>query len=151
MKRAASVLLSAACLLLLAGCGDSRGPDPLQPESDHNPHAVNLSLTLDDGKKWQVDAHTRDSAARMAKLIGDAAPIDSLDDARPLAASFDGEIQSLIQGCTMTGPAHDQLHLVLAALLPKVGELKVKTDPEDLRQTQREIRSILDAYGRYFE
>ena len=152
MKRLASVLFSAGCLLLLPGCGeDSHGPAPPRHESDHDLHATGLTLELDNGHKWQVDEHTRRSAAEMAGLIGDAAPVNSVDDARTLATAFDEELQNLIQGCTMKGPAHDQLHLFLAALFPRVEELSVKTDLEELRETQLEIRSLFDAYERYFQ
>jgi len=51
----------------------------------------------------------------------------------------------------MIGPAHDQLHVFLTALFPKVAELKNKTDVKELRTVREEIASLFDAYQEHFE
>ena len=144
MRRFALVALSAGLLLLLSGCGqDVPVPAPRRVEG--------LTLELDAGRKWQVDDHTRGSAAAMTALLDDATPIDSVDDARSLAAELDEELQTLIAGCTMTGPAHDQLHGVLAALFPRLKILKEETDLTKLQATRQELGSIFDSYEYHFE
>ncbi len=142
MNPIASVLLTAAGLLFPSGGSN-------EPANDHDTFV--LKLELNDGQKWQVDEHTRASVGAMTRLIVEASPIHSVEDARTLAAAFDVELKNLIQGCTMTGPAHDQLHLVLAALFPRVQTLKVKTERAELQETQREIRSIFEAYEAAFQ
>ncbi len=151
MNRGSSSLAVIICILLcLAGCHHSE--DHGQHEPGHDRHAsAELQLTLNEGEKWQVDEHTRGSAARITQLVSDSAPIASVEDARALAARLDGELNTLVQGCTMTGPAHDQLHVFLVALFPKVEELKAKTDVEDLRGAGEEIGLLLAAYESHFE
>ena len=84
-------------------------------------------------------------------LIESPAHIESVHDIKALATAFDDELGVLVRGCTMTGPAHDQLHVFLTALFPKVAELKNKTDVKDLRTIREEIASFFDAYQEHFE
>lgn len=151
MHRGASELAAITCLLLcLAGCGHTP-EDHGQHESGHAGHAFGLQLTLNEGEKWPVDEHTRVSAARLTELVGDSEPLLSVEDARTLAEELDEELDSLVKGCTMTGRAHEQLHVFLVALFPKVEELKTRTDVEDLRIARAEIGALLAAYEEHFE
>ena len=155
MNKVAASGLSVACLwisLVLAGCGSESAsvtPALEQPISKSAP--MDLPLELDNGKKWQVDEHTRVSAAGMTQYIREAAPIASVEDARTLGSGIEEQLKGLIQGCTMTGPSHDQLHVFLAALFPRVAKLKKEADLELLRTTQQEIGSLFDAYQDHFE
>lgn len=155
---------AAALLLALFGCThesehasrhDEAGHEPADAtdhqQTDHDGHAgVDLELALDDGKKWQVDDHTRRSAAAMIERVHGTPPFTTVDDARAMHAALDAELKQLIAGCTMEGAAHDQLHVVLAALFPRLNALKSETDVETLDATRIEIASILDAYRRHF-
>ena len=87
----------------------------------------------------------------MIELVERTAPFTSVDDARTMAASLDEELQSLIAGCTMQGAAHDQLHVVLAALFPRLGDLQSVEEVAALDTTRGEIASIFEAYERHFE
>ncbi len=171
MRPRSSSLSFLACIsLCLTGCGHGKhgsaehGPaehgsaehgSAEHGSAEHGPgqegHGSELGLTLDDGEKWQVDEHTRASAARLAALAGGAEPFRSAQDAHALAESLDRELDLLVQKCTMTGPAHDQLHVFLVAFIPRVAELKEKTEIEDLRRIRAEIGSLLEAYAAHFE
>ena len=96
-------------------------------EASHEGHDGEMQLTLNDGTKWTVDDHTQASAERLAKLAAEAPAIDSQDAARALGKVLDEELDVLVKGCTMTGPAHDQLHVFLTAFIPQVEKLKNET------------------------
>ncbi len=51
----------------------------------------------------------------------------------------------------MTGPAHDQLHVFLVALFPRVEALMKEPDTGALEQAREEIGSLLKAYSDHFE
>ncbi len=119
--------------------------------ADHESHGSELELALDDGEKWQVDEHTRASSARLAALVGDAQTPASAEDARALGAALDAELDLLVQGCTMTGPAHDQLHVFLTAFIPQVTALKEVAEAGDAQPIREEIGSLLEAYEAHFE
>ena len=129
--------------------GDDSGHD--SHDSGHESHGSELELTLNDGEKWQVDEHTRLSAARLSSLVGGFETIASVADARDLSEKLDQELDVLVKGCTMTGAAHDQLHVFLLALFPKVTDLQEKTDVSDLQRIREEIGSVLEAYAEHFE
>ncbi len=164
MSRSITLAALICSLLIMAGCGhhpeghddhasghDAQGADHAAQGADHETHSYGLQLQLNDGQKWPVDDHTRLSAQKLAELMAGSEPLQSVDDARALADKLNEELKSLIQGCTMTGPAHDQLHLFLAALLPKVEELKTQTEIEPLQDIRTNIDSLIVAYEQHFE
>ncbi len=62
-------------------------------------------------------------------------------------ATIRGEINELIQGCTMTGEAHNQLHRYLMVYIPAVeamahGGTKAQADS---------VGMLLELYPKYFE
>ena len=161
MKATASTLV---VLLCLSACHHdqahsgheadhgSHGSEPRpSSEAEHGSEHSELQLTLDDGRKWPVDEHTRISAEKIAKLVRDAPVIRSPDDARALGEALDEELDVLVKGCTMTGPAHDQLHVFLVALIPRVEALSTETDVDALGRIREEIGSLLEAYETHFE
>jgi hypothetical protein len=110
-----------------------------------------MALELNDGEKWPVDEHTRRSAAKITDLVTASDHLQSVDEARLLAGDIDKELGQLVQGCTMTGPAHDQLHIWLVALFPKVAELKEHDHVADLQKTRDDISDLLQDYSAHFE
>ena len=141
-------VLSAA-LLGLTGC-DHHGDHGSAHESGHGDLATS-KLALNDGEKWPVDEHTRAAASRISALVSAAKPAPSALEARELAGKLGGELDLLISGCTMTGAAHDQLHIFLVGFFGEVEKLKVKEDPQELRLARSEIDALLEAYEEHFE
>lgn len=138
----------------VAGCGHGSHEDHgdhAQHASEHGTEAGLPTLQLNDGKKWQVDDHTRQAATKLQGTLAAIQSIATVDQARGLAAQFDEGLAELIRGCTMTGPAHDQLHVFLAMLMPKVGALKETDDVATLEGVRRDMVAVFDAYQRHFE
>ncbi len=129
---------------------------------DHAAHAApaaaagpgGLALVLDDGKKWTLDDPTRASAARLRGLVEAAGADDqALTDAAAiggLAAALKAELDTMISGCTMQGPAHDQLHRFLSAFMPAVDALAAETDPAVARQRLADLRTMLIRFDAHF-
>ena len=115
---------------------------PIAPRAGSD--ALPEAFPLDDGKKWQMDEHTRASVGRLGGLLDGAG-----DDLGALADAFDAEIQVLIKGCTMTGPAHDQLHVFLMAFIPRVEGLR--QGGEAAKATLAEIKTLFERYHVAFE
>lgn len=175
MKTTSSKLaVLAGILLYLPGChghdsqghgshghgadhGDDEGhaapQDPAHTEhgASHASPVGGLQLALDDGKKWQVDESTRESATRLAALVDGAQTLGTVEDARALGQALDQELDTLVKGCKMTGPAHDQLHVFLLALFPRVEALEEKTELAGLQLARTEIGELLEAYETHFE
>jgi hypothetical protein len=154
-------LLCGLVLLLLAltaGCGgDDTGHDAGsagagQATSGHarkaaaEPAPLTHDLHLNGVEKWQMDEHTRTVFTKMTgRLEG-----KSGDDAavwKQAAGELNDDITELIQGCTMQGPAHDELHKYLVLYIPAVDKLAAS----NTKQSAERVQELLDLYPDYFE
>lgn len=135
----------------LWGCDHHDAEGDHEGHGSHDGHEQPLALKLNNGEKWAVDDHTRQTATRITEVVAASGELNSADEARSLAARLDEELNLLVQGCTMTGPAHDQLHVFLVALFPKVAVLKEAEDVEHLQKTRDEINELLAAYAEHFK
>lgn len=150
-----TVCMFASCLFL-ASCGEEQ-PSPQSAEDVPTPagHAQTKSsdgviegLTLNDGRKWEMDEHTRSAFASMA----DTFPADGLaslnsEQLKEAGAVLQGQLTGLIRGCTMQGAAHDQLHVFLTGFMPAVKALSENGQPADAET----VKLYLEGYDEYFE
>jgi len=151
----AAALLAAACLMSCANDGaesESGNAEETSASEVSAPEDAAIArlarLELDNGNKWVMDDHTRTIFAEMAATFQDSDP-SSLDDEgrRDVGTSLQAQLKELIRGCTMTGTAHDQLHVFLAGYIPAISALAESGQVEDARTLKR----YLDGYGEYFE
>ncbi len=154
--------LIAICLvasgMLLISCGDKSGETENEatetattehPADTQHTHATSEDgLVLNDGKKWQMDDHTRGAFATMASSLK-GVDVTGLDTAalKKVGDKLMEDLNALIQGCTMTGPDHDQLHVYLMAYIPAVTALQESGLVADAKKVQH----YLTIYGDYFE
>jgi hypothetical protein len=130
-------------LLSFSGCDNSTDtPKQSACESckDCGPSEPSqTSPTLNDGKKWKVDAHTNKIFTNIQNIIS--------KNKKPLAKNIQNEIQSLIKGCTMKGEAHNQLHNYLMKLIPAVDDLSKNNNEKNLSS----VKDIMSIYPKVFE
>jgi hypothetical protein len=117
-------------------------------EHPHTAAVQDDDLVLNEGAKWQMDDHTRASFVQMAASFEkvDTAALDTAG----LKLAGDGlkkDLEGLIQGCTMTGADHDQLHVYLMKYIPAVTALQESGSVADAKMVQH----YLSIYGDYFE
>lgn len=151
-------LLAGALLLAVAvtpACKHDHDHGPGADHSHDDDHAkssrhkgpdgkIPKAFELDDGKKWQMDDHTRASIKRMNELVTNAG-----DDHPALAAALEAELEVLIKGCTMKGPSHQQLHVFIAALFGRFAALK--KGGKDGGIALLETRTLFERYQVAFE
>ncbi len=105
-------------------------------------------LSLNNGKKWQMDEHTRKSFLSMEKLFSD---IDvnnlSKENLKKYGSDLRADINTLIQGCEMQGDAHDQLHTFLMPYIDIVDHLSENGEIEEAIKIQRYLKT----YKEFFE
>ncbi len=101
-------------------------------------------VALDAGRKWQMDEHTRNSIARMKQLVAG-------DETDTLGKSLAGEFLDLMKVCTMQGPAHDQLHVFLNELMPRILALPDDGNDKKFKAEKEKIQNLLQEFGQYFE
>ena len=133
--------LALAPILAAPGCSRDAGA-----EQAADPLAF---LQLDGGKRWLADDHTRNSIAAMAAAMQAAAGDESPGRTRALGRQLQDLGDLLLQGCTMTGPAHDALHGYLGVLLPDVGRM-ASDDAAVAAKARAEVASVLARFGSWF-
>ncbi len=95
-----------------------------------------------------MDDHTRSMFAKMASsfLNSDYADLEEAD-LKKAGAGLQVNINELIQGCSMEGDAHDQLHAYLNGYIPAVTDLSESGQMKDAREVARYLKK----YSDYFE
>lgn len=150
-------LVTVTLLLLLTALSCDEIKEHLQSHSGHNHQhqqsSTNGELSLDHGKKWAADQSTRSHIQAMQ------ASVEKIERARTNTAAADfstlkrdlqSEVEQLIQGCQMNGPAHDQLHLFLGGLNGQIDQLDA-TEPEKARAAFDEVKHRLESFSSYFD
>ena len=160
MRRALRERVLRACHLVLAvavfvSCSgepvDESDPPVVVDEAAAASHSSSaavdpLVISSNDGQKWKMDEHTRASFAKMDALflgIAHAEPESLMQAARQLQ----DEINELTRGCTMIGPAHDELHVYLRGYIPAVARLAAT----GLQEDADEVTRYLVLRGDYFD
>ena len=144
-----SVLVTAAAM---TSCKHDHGDVHQRSEDSHAAHSDQttepVKLALNHGRKWKMDDHTRSSFAEMASSFSysDRTPLEE-EDLKRAGVQLQTQIKDLIQGCTMSGEAHDQLHVYLSGYMPVVKALAQSGGVEHAQA----VRHYLDTYRDYFE
>ena len=144
-----SVLL---CAVFIVSCDDNHAVEHAHDGEDYAAHSENLDgvddTLLDNGQKWKMDTHTRLAFAAMEAYFPkiDTISFDT-QSLKKIGADLQIQINGLIQDCTMSGDAHDQLHVYLMGYISAVDALSQSGDIQDARK----VRYYLGQYIAYFE
>ncbi len=123
--------------------------------SEHNHHVTTEEqsasidgMSLNGKQKWEMDEHTRLAFKEMAELF---LSIDinllKTDALKEQGAMLQGKLDNLIQGCTMEGEPHEQLHTFLMEYMPQVAEL---SNTGSVKSAEK-IKYYLETYSKYFK
>ena len=66
-------------------------------------------------------------------------------------AQLDAQLKELINGCTMQGESHNQLHIFLNDYMPTVKGLAEAKDYETARDSAIRLKGQLESYKHYFK
>jgi len=141
-KLTSTLLLSFLLITLLSNCA---GHSDEQHNTSHND---DLNIALDGSEKWQLDESTRQTLAVMRQEFA-TTDITSASTSTliELGQTLKTHINTLIEGCTMTGPAHSALHQFL---MPYISAVHNLAETGSLESAQ-DVHFLLQAYPNYFE
>lgn len=117
-------------------------------QSSTNQESGMEGLSLNNGEKWEMDEHTRSSFIKMAGsfLNADHTSLEG-EGLKQAGADLQLDLDGLIKGCTMTGDAHNQLHVYLTGYIPAVQALSESGKVEDAKK----VKHYLEIYDDYLE
>lgn len=116
----------------------------------HKAKAAIENLKLNHGHKWAVDSHTKKMAVEMKNSFFSASHAD-LSSLKKLGETLLTQKDKLIAGCTMTGKAHDQLHVFLQSHIPAIIALKDADNYQAARSQAIKLKGQFALFEQFFE
>lgn len=150
MRAILNTIVVLMAVVVLASCGHDTAESNDHESSEHAAAQTSglPGLELNNDHRWEMDDHTRASFAKMADsfLKADLQSMSAME-LKQAGADLQQDIDQLIQGCTMSGGAHDQLHVFLTGYIPAVAALAESGQHADAQT----VRHYLEEYDEYFE
>ena len=133
-------------ILLLVACNknNSSGIEA----SNHEVHAT--TVALNSGQKWNANPETTEGIAVMLSLFKTLPEKPTVEDYKNLKTELDKEFDMILQKCTMTGEANNQLHNYLLPLKERMEKLASNTIDE-AKVASNDIQKYLGEYYSYFQ
>lgn len=139
------LLLSAGLAFTACGHADNH------PANDHaHGESAGAVLKLNDGKRWQADQATNDAMAGIRKALADQ-PATTTEELNALGKELKIRVDAMVQGCTMTGPEHEQLHVFLNDFIPAVQHLAAETDHAKAKEAHQHVSHLAEEYDKHFQ
>jgi hypothetical protein len=116
----------------------------------HEHQKPTVTVKLVDGKRWEANPETTEGIAKMKSLVSEFKPGSGADDYHVLQSQLDAEFNGILQKCTMSGDAHDQLHNYLVPIKEMSAKLS-DADPATREKAVKDLAAYLGEYGNYFQ
>ncbi|MCW8882305.1 MAG: hypothetical protein OQL17_12210 [Sedimenticola sp.] len=107
-------------------------------------------LSLNNGERWEMDAHTRTMTKQIQKAFF-SADHTTLEGLKAVGKTLEQQMQELIAGCTMSGKAHEQLHVFLSQHIPTIEALATSDNYTTARDNAIRLKGQLDTYQKHFK
>ncbi|WP_275097077.1 hypothetical protein [Sedimenticola hydrogenitrophicus] len=143
-------LLVALLLISVALANSAFAADDHSHGHDSQGVETGLSgLSLNNDQPWEMDEHTRNMSKKMHDtfITGDHSSLEGLTS---VGVQLERQMETLIKGCTMTGEAHDQLHLFLNSHIPTINALAKADNYNSARENAIRLKGQLEAYQKHF-
>ncbi len=115
---------------------------------DHQAGLISLEdeVQLKNGEKWEANIETTEGIHNMLALVKKQESKETPDYVG-LKENLDKEFNIVLEKCTMTGEAHDQLHHYLLPLKARIDKLYQNANKEAIE----DIKNYLLTYHDYFK
>jgi len=150
-----TMVLIGIILLIATGCNQQKADstthehDSTSKKTEQTGHESEITLTLNEGRKWKLDALTRTNIDA-AKQVFQQSAESSKKDYATLAANLQDNANKLVSECTMSGKDHDMLHIWLEKYLSTLKELKTP-EAETQKAAFNKMGKQLKSFDQYFE
>ena len=165
MKFKLSIAIISA-LFVFAACNNSNEQSEENKEtteqiSEHDKHSSNehkedsekkIVLKLNGDEKWEANQATGIGMTKIKDVLS-AINTDGMtvEQYRELGEKLSEQTDYIINKCDMSGPAHDNLHIVLTEILTKISELKEVNSPDEGKTYVNNLSKDIKTYFEYFK
>jgi hypothetical protein len=129
-------------MIFMASCSDNQPKSETIEKPSHETTTKQVSLQLNNGQKWKLDAATRKKMNDIKTYISQASHSNEVLNGDELQKHAD----ILIKECRMSGPDHDALHAWLTPFLQHVQAVKNNRDAESATHAVNEDVKTFDTY-----
>lgn len=141
----------------MSSCNSQKGepqskttPTEAVDHSEHDGHASEEEITLNNGNKWEINAEMRPFLLGGEKLVKNFAGSE-MEDYQKLALDLKEQDDQLIKSCTMKGESHEQLHKWLHPHLGLVDDLTKASSTEQSKQIVDKLMVSYQTFDKYFQ
>ena len=117
----------------------------------HDSHPVESTreLQVNSGARYRADEATRRNVAAMLQVVNDSKYL-ARENRTELTKQLQTRIDTLVQQCKMTGPAHDALHTWLAKVLADLEEMR-EDETDDYQKSYSTLKKDVESFYTFFE
>jgi hypothetical protein len=139
------IILLALIAGLVVAC---KNQDTETNPAEHLQHAE--QLTLNNGERWVANAETTEGIKKMTLLLGGLSDASPAEDYESTKAELEKEFETILKKCTMTGKAHEQLHIYLLPMKDMMSKFN-STRPEERKEALKQLDRHLREYETFFQ
>ena len=153
MKKSIHLFLAVTLLFFAISCKNTTEKKPVQeqPQQTEEQHHNRVEeLKLNNGNLWEANAETTEGIHAMLQLMANFSEVENLEAYATLKQNLEAQFKTIIQKCTMTGEAHDQLHLFIVPMKDLFNGLTA-SDIENNKEHFNKLNTHLKTYKNYFE
>ncbi|HEY9168725.1 MAG TPA: hypothetical protein VIN72_04500 [Lutibacter sp.] len=166
MKKAIQLFLAVSVLMFSVSCDNKTGKThdhngveqadehqketPANKQTDEHELEGDEVLQLNNGNLWEANLETTEGINKMKLLIKSFSERDNMEAYTNLKHNLEKEFGTIITKCTMTGEAHNQLHIYLVPM-KDLFEGMGAPDLNSRKESLDKINQHLEEYAKYFE
>jgi hypothetical protein len=112
-------------------------------------HTIGMNVQLNNGAKWEANLETTRGIDVMRGILIEFPANPTVEDYRGLNKKLAVEFQNILQRCTMSGEAHEQLHNYLMPLKGMIDKMGTET-LENCNATLPDLKEYVLKYSHFF-
>ena len=116
---------------------------------DSNPVNSSRELQVNSGTKYKADKATRKNVAAIVQIVNDSSDLAKKNSAK-LTQQLQARIDTLIQQCKMSGPAHNALHVWLEKVMGDLKEMK-EEEGDEYQKSYANLKKDVESFYTFFE
>jgi hypothetical protein len=150
-----SKIIYGILFLFVSGCNQHKADSVKDEHDGHSAtteqpnHSNEKTLTINEGKKWNMDDPTRTNINAIKQVFEKAAK-ETGPDYLKLAAQLQSATNKLVSECKMSGKDHDMLHVWLENYLSALKDLK-SSEAKVQQAAFHKVEGQLNSFDQYFE
>lgn len=146
MKKTTKLLVAITIVFLTISCknNNEKKPELEQPEKTIG------KVKLNNGKLWEANSETTDGINAMLELMNNFSEDENPNAYVNLKQNLVKEYRTIINKCTMTDEAHEQLHTYIMPMRALFNGL-VDSDVKIRKENFEKLNTHLKTYKNYFE